>query len=433
MPDSTGFGSYVESGTVIPCTFEGKEVNYTAAMYLNDEPPIAAGREVWGFPKKRGNPVWKVVRDTVVGEFFYHDQLVASGSMTYKYEEIPKEEAIKSLSKTQVNLKIIPKYNWEHEIVQLISYNLNNINLIGAWQGDCRLNLFSHINSPAADLKIKRIIGGKHYKADITLPYGNVLFDYLKQKEHPDLSKSGREKVLKTSAMPMSSPSFNRGTHIKSQENIIIQYESDKETLLKVLPDHLFIRDPLVVIHIQSTEEEGIGEYKSVDVLIKCYDKDGNQYYFNSQGYSDSSSSITKGREVFGKPFKFGEITFKTNFDTLNVNLTYSGQEVFNVSMKYKESSLTIKESMEILNRNYINLKLIPDVKGQMDVAQLISYEPKEIIIKKAFRASARVHMLNHVHVPISDFPIVKMLDCFHIDCVQSFGTPKLVKDYLKE
>lgn len=60
MPDSTGFGSYVESGTVIPCTFEGKEVNYTAAMYLNDEPPIAAGREIWGFPKKRGNPVLKV-------------------------------------------------------------------------------------------------------------------------------------------------------------------------------------------------------------------------------------------------------------------------------------------------------------------------------------------------------------------------------------
>lgn len=29
MPDSTGFGDYAESGTVIPCTFEGKEINYT--------------------------------------------------------------------------------------------------------------------------------------------------------------------------------------------------------------------------------------------------------------------------------------------------------------------------------------------------------------------------------------------------------------------
>lgn len=353
--------------------------------------------------------------------------------MTYKYNEIPYEEAIKSLSKTQVNLKIVPRYDWYHEIVQLISYNLTNIKLIGAWNGDCRLNLFQHINSPAADLKIKKIIGAKHYKADITLPYGDVLFDYLKQNEHPDLTKEGRENIMKISSMPMISPSFNRGTHIKSQDNIILQYESDRDSLLKVLPDHLFLKDPIVVLHIQSTEEEGIGEYKNVDVFIKCYDKDGVEYYFSSQSYSDSSSAITKGREVFGKPLKFGNITFKTNFDTLNVNLTYSSQQVFNISMKYKECSLTIKESIEILNRKYINLKLIPDVKGQMSVAQLISYEPKEIIIKKSFRASARIHMLNHCHVPISDFPIIKMFDCYHIDCVQSFDTAKLVKDYLKD
>ena len=64
MPDSSGFGSYEESGTVIPCLFEGKyvvdwsfhsfisdlirEVNYTAQMFLDCEPPIAAGREIWG-------------------------------------------------------------------------------------------------------------------------------------------------------------------------------------------------------------------------------------------------------------------------------------------------------------------------------------------------------------------------------------------------
>lgn len=35
MPDSTGFGSYQEAGTVIPCTFEGKEVNFTTQMFLD--------------------------------------------------------------------------------------------------------------------------------------------------------------------------------------------------------------------------------------------------------------------------------------------------------------------------------------------------------------------------------------------------------------
>ena len=32
----------------------------------------------------------------------------------------------------------------------------------------------------AADLPIKKIIGGKHFISDLTLPHGRVLFDYLK-------------------------------------------------------------------------------------------------------------------------------------------------------------------------------------------------------------------------------------------------------------
>jgi acetoacetate decarboxylase len=52
MPDSTGFGDYTETGQVIPVKFRGRKGGYTHCMFLNDEPPIAAGRELWGFPKK---------------------------------------------------------------------------------------------------------------------------------------------------------------------------------------------------------------------------------------------------------------------------------------------------------------------------------------------------------------------------------------------
>lgn len=52
MPDSTGFGDYQESGIVIPCIApNGEHVNFTLQMFLDCEPPIAAGREIWGFPK----------------------------------------------------------------------------------------------------------------------------------------------------------------------------------------------------------------------------------------------------------------------------------------------------------------------------------------------------------------------------------------------
>lgn len=56
MPDSTGFGDYTESGQVIPVRYKGKMGSYTHAMYLDDLAPIAAGREIWGYPKSLPNP-----------------------------------------------------------------------------------------------------------------------------------------------------------------------------------------------------------------------------------------------------------------------------------------------------------------------------------------------------------------------------------------
>ena len=37
------------------------------ARYLDDEPPTAAGRELWGFPKRHANPSLVVEKDTLVG------------------------------------------------------------------------------------------------------------------------------------------------------------------------------------------------------------------------------------------------------------------------------------------------------------------------------------------------------------------------------
>jgi hypothetical protein len=71
MPDSTGFGDYTESGQVVPVSFQGRKGGYTHCMFLNDHPPIAGGRELWGFPKKRAEPSLKAEIDTPVGTLHY--------------------------------------------------------------------------------------------------------------------------------------------------------------------------------------------------------------------------------------------------------------------------------------------------------------------------------------------------------------------------
>jgi acetoacetate decarboxylase len=67
MPDSSGFGDYTESGMVLPCRFQGEEANFVVQMYLDDDPPISAGREIWGFPKKYAHPKLEIVKDTLTG------------------------------------------------------------------------------------------------------------------------------------------------------------------------------------------------------------------------------------------------------------------------------------------------------------------------------------------------------------------------------
>lgn len=192
MKDSSGFGSYSESGLVIPCKLNGEEVNFTVMMFLNDEPPTTGGREIWGFPKKFANPKLEVVRDTLTGTLHYAGQLVAMGTMNYKHEnllhKLPNHEEFcdvdkiaAKLGKTQINLKLIPDIDGSMAIAQLVAYNMTDITVKGAWAGHARLALTPHVNATVADFPVRKIIGGSHFIADITLPYGRVVHDYLKK------------------------------------------------------------------------------------------------------------------------------------------------------------------------------------------------------------------------------------------------------------
>ena len=190
MPDSSGFGDYEESGVVIPARFGEEAVNFTAQMYLDCHPPIAGGREIWGFPKKLGHPTLSVNGDTLTGELRYAGVTVAIATMAYKHENLVCSESGKVLAcdtaaieekmgKTQVNLKLVPDIDGSLKIAQLVAYNLTHITVKGAWEGPARLVLFPHVNAPVADLPVVKTVGGLHFTADLTLPYGRVIHDYL--------------------------------------------------------------------------------------------------------------------------------------------------------------------------------------------------------------------------------------------------------------
>lgn len=179
MPDSTGFGHYCESGQVIPVSFEGEAASYVHSMYLDDHPPIAGGRELWGFPKKLGNPKLQVDKDTLVGTLDYGNVRVATGTMGFKHKALDPDPIIKSLGGPNYLLKIIPHVDGTPRICELVRYSMTDISLKGAWSGPGALTLVDHALAPVFDLPVLEVLSTVHIIADLTLPLGHVAHDYL--------------------------------------------------------------------------------------------------------------------------------------------------------------------------------------------------------------------------------------------------------------
>ena len=180
MPDSTGFGDYTEAGQVIPVSFNGMAGGYVHAMYLDDDAPIAGGREIWGFPKKLAIPALRVEKDVLVGSLDYGSVRIATGTMGYKHRAVASAHALTGIEAPSFLLKIIPHVDCAPRICELVQYRLEDIVLKGAWSGPAALELGAHALAPVATLPVRDVISATHILADITLGLGTVIHDYMK-------------------------------------------------------------------------------------------------------------------------------------------------------------------------------------------------------------------------------------------------------------
>jgi acetoacetate decarboxylase len=181
LPDGEGFGAYSAAAQVIPCTLKGEQCNFVSQMYVDSSPPLAGGREIWGYPMKFGKALLKVNADTLTGSLHYATQSVATGTMVYKHDAFRTDYATERehLARTQITLKLIPDINGKPAIAQLVAINFKDVVVHGAWTGRARLELIPSVNCPLADLPVREVIGGLHMVTDMTLPYGRVVHDYL--------------------------------------------------------------------------------------------------------------------------------------------------------------------------------------------------------------------------------------------------------------
>jgi acetoacetate decarboxylase len=170
---------------VIPVRLRGadgvtQEGGYVHEMYLDDNSPIAGGREIWGFPKKLASPKISHQSETLVCTLHYGSVLCVSATMGYKHHEIDHEPLLKSLAKPNFMLKIIPHVDCGPRVCELVRYYLEDVTLKGAWRGPAALQFFEHAQCDVARLPVREVVSASHFVTDLTLGLGEVVFDYLK-------------------------------------------------------------------------------------------------------------------------------------------------------------------------------------------------------------------------------------------------------------
>jgi acetoacetate decarboxylase len=179
MPDASGLGDYTESGQIIPVSFRGAQGSYVHGMYLNDQPAIAGGRELWGFPKKSASPRLGVEIDTLVGTLDYGKVRIATATMGFKHQAVNQATVLAALAAPNFLLKIMPHVDGSVRICELVRYYTTEVTLKGAWTGPGSLELHPHALAPVFDLPVLKVQSALHFVADLTLDLGEVVHDYL--------------------------------------------------------------------------------------------------------------------------------------------------------------------------------------------------------------------------------------------------------------
>jgi len=174
-------GKYREAGLGVPVTFKETVGDFYVSLYLDSALAITAGREIWGWPKKDAEITYSVSRGVVQVSVSRGGISLISASVNEMEQVIPVPHEPDTLA---FNLKIVPSVKKNHppDVFQLTSAITvsKKKELI---RGTATLTFESSVTDPLGRIPIIEVLSGEHSIEDLTLDYGEVLFDYLAENQ----------------------------------------------------------------------------------------------------------------------------------------------------------------------------------------------------------------------------------------------------------
>jgi len=170
----TTFGPYHEAILRLYARHEGKPLTYIAQIFVDTEPPMLAGREVWGYPKKLAKIGFERDKDMVVG-WLERPQGVRLATAIMRPEQ---PSGALSPNGPTTGLRIVPSAEPTDKrpaLAELIAADTEHT-IREAWAGPGSISFPDHsVLDPVDRFPVKRILKAVYMEYDIMLPAGRVI------------------------------------------------------------------------------------------------------------------------------------------------------------------------------------------------------------------------------------------------------------------
>jgi acetoacetate decarboxylase len=181
MHDADWFGRYGESAIQLPVrhTASGTTGAHSPLLFVESDGAVAAGREIYGQPKKGGTIELGPDGDLLVGRVRRNGIDVVTATMPYKQQPGTPADLEALGFGTNINLKTIPDVEGGDAIRQLTAREFSDVTIHEVWQGPGTVELRPNAQAPVHLLPVLEVEAAFHWRVDFTLVYGRVLEDLL--------------------------------------------------------------------------------------------------------------------------------------------------------------------------------------------------------------------------------------------------------------
>jgi acetoacetate decarboxylase len=179
MHDADWFGVYGESAIQLPVRLpDGSPAVYSPFLVLDSDGAVAAGRELYGQPKKAGKVSLGPDGDLLVGRVVRNGIDIVTATMCWK-QRPATADALSDVvpgASTNVNLRVLP--SGDELVRELVVRTFEDVVVHECWAGPATVELRPNAQVPVHRLPVGEVRLGIHRILDLTLPPGRAIHRY---------------------------------------------------------------------------------------------------------------------------------------------------------------------------------------------------------------------------------------------------------------